>query len=123
MGCATCHGVQAPTLAGLYMSKVDIVGGGTINADEDYLPRIDPRLWAQKSSKATPTSCPAIRGQITEEQLFDLISYIKSLQNSVDQIHISPDRPLTPAINHADPMEQDNYAKPVQQAPSQEMFK
>jgi cytochrome c oxidase subunit II len=122
MGCTVCHGVQAPTLAGLYMSKVDIAGGGTIVADDDYL-RESILDSGAKIVKGYTAIMPSYRGQITEEQLFDLITYIKSLQYPADQIKVSPDRPLTPAINHAAPMEQDNFPEPKQEAPSQEMFK
>ncbi|HEY1686134.1 MAG TPA: cytochrome c oxidase subunit II [Tepidisphaeraceae bacterium] len=117
LGCGTCHGVQAPTLAGLYMTKVDLAGGGTVTADEDYL-RESILDSGAKIVKGYPAIMPSFRGQITEEQLFDLIGYIKSLQNPANQINISPDRPLTPAINHAAPMEQDNFPVQHQEAPA-----
>lgn len=122
LGCTVCHGVQAPTLAGLYMSKVELAGGGTVTADEEYL-RESILESGAKIVKGYPAVMPSYRGQITEEQLFDLISYIKSLQNPADQINVSPDRPLTPTINHATPTEQDTAGPRVQEAPSQGMFK
>jgi cytochrome c oxidase subunit 2 len=122
MGCTVCHGVQAPTLAGLYMTKVDLAGGGTVIADDDYL-RESILDSGAKIVKGYTAIMPSYRGQITEEQLFDLITYIKSLQYPVDQIKISPDRPLTPAINHSAPADQDNFPVQKQEAPSQDMFK
>jgi cytochrome c oxidase subunit 2 len=122
MGCTTCHGVQAPTLAGLYMTKVDLAGGGTVIADDDYL-RESILDSGAKIVKGYTAIMPSYRGQITEEQLFDLISYIKSLQYPADQLKISPDRPLTPAINHGAPAAQDNFPETKQEAPSQGLFK
>lgn len=108
LGCITCHGVQAPTLAGLYRSKVQLEDGSTIVADEDYL-RESIMDSGAKIVKGYAAIMPSYRGQITEDQLIDLISYIKSLRYPADQINISPDRPLTPAINHGSPEMSDPF--------------
>ena len=82
-GCVACHGQRAPTLAGLYMSKVQYYeNGGTqlkeTIADEDYLREsiLEP---AAKLVPGFGPIMPSFRGQLTEEQVFDLVEYIKTL--------------------------------------------
>ena len=57
--CDTCHGQRAPTLAGLYMSKVPLDDGRTVIADDDYLRESIPSIRKPSSSLAMATSCPA----------------------------------------------------------------
>jgi cytochrome c oxidase subunit 2 len=77
-GCATCHGQRAPTLAGLYMSLVKLNDGRTVLADETYLREsiVDPRA---KIVAGYEPIMPTFQGQLSEEQIFDLIEYMKSL--------------------------------------------
>lgn len=79
LNCYTCHGVQAPTLAGLYGGQVRLADGSTVTADESYL-RESILDSTAKTVAGYPPIMPSFRGQITEEQLFDLIAYIKSLK-------------------------------------------
>jgi len=78
-GCIACHGQRAPTLAGLYNSRVQLQDGSVVVADENYLRRsiLDP---TNQIVAGFPPIMPSYRGQLSEEQLFQLISYIKSLQ-------------------------------------------
>lgn len=77
-GCSACHGQRAPTLAGLYMTKVPLDNGSTVVADDDYLREsiIEP---AAKVVAGYPPIMPSYRGQLSEEQLMQLVAYIKSL--------------------------------------------
>jgi cytochrome c oxidase subunit 2 len=77
-GCIACHGVRAPTLAGLYMSKVVLDNGRTVIADDTYLHEsiVEP---AAKLVAGYGPIMPSFQGQLSEEQIFDLIEYIKSL--------------------------------------------
>jgi cytochrome c oxidase subunit II len=77
-GCSACHGQRAPSLAGLYMSRVKLNDGSTVLADETYLRQsiVEP---AAKLVAGYGTIMPTFQGQLTEEQIFDLIEYIKSL--------------------------------------------
>ncbi|HZZ43533.1 MAG TPA: cytochrome c oxidase subunit II, partial [Tepidisphaeraceae bacterium] len=77
-GCAQCHGQIAPTLAGLYGRKVLLQDGTTVTADSDYLRESILNAPAKIVQGYTP-SMPSYRGQVSEEQLSDLIAYIKSL--------------------------------------------
>ena len=82
-GCAACHGQRAPTLAGLYMSKVKLDDGRVVVADEAYLREsiLEP---AAKLVAGFGPIMPSFRAQLNEEQIFDLIEYIKSLGVAMD---------------------------------------
>lgn len=104
-GCAVCHGERAPTLAGLYMTKVQYYeNGGTqpkeTVADDQYLREsiVEP---AAKIVVGYPPVMPTYAGQLSEEQIFDLIEYIKSLgaaQNTAGQ-NGSSGQPATQPVN------------------------
>jgi cytochrome c oxidase subunit 2 len=80
-GCASCHGQQAPTLAGLYGSTVSLEGGGSVKADDNYLREsiLNP---SAKIVAGYPPIMPTFKGQISEEQLLQIIAYIHSLKDA-----------------------------------------
>ncbi len=88
LGCITCHGVHAPTMAGLYMRKqrVNLPDGGSeeVVADEQYL-RESILNSTNKIVQNYAPIMPSYRGQLSEEQLMDLVAYIKSLKNSPER--------------------------------------
>jgi cytochrome c oxidase subunit II len=81
LGCLTCHGAQAPTMAGLFGSNVELENGGRVVADEHYLRRsiMDSTADIVKGYKPI---MPSFRGQVSEEQLASLIAYIKALRDT-----------------------------------------
>ncbi|MGH7176032.1 MAG: cytochrome c oxidase subunit II [Tepidisphaeraceae bacterium] len=82
LGCNTCHGQRGPTMAGLYGRHVQVTEDGvlkTVVADDAYL-REAILNAPQKLTVGFPAIMPSYRGQVTEEQLFQLIEYIKSLK-------------------------------------------
>jgi cytochrome c oxidase subunit II len=88
LGCATCHGVQAPSLAGLYGSQVRYTewraGTGQVKqttADEQYLRESILESTAKIVEGYQPIM-PSFRSQVSEEQVLDLIAYIKSLKTA-----------------------------------------
>jgi cytochrome c oxidase subunit 2 len=81
-GCNTCHGERAPTLAGLYMSKVTLSDGSTVIADENYL-RESIEYSTAKLVQGYPAIMPGYRQYLTEEQINDLIAYIKTLGTGI----------------------------------------
>jgi cytochrome c oxidase subunit 2 len=89
LGCITCHGSVAPTMAGLFGTTVRLQDGGTVVADENYL-RESILDSTDKIVAGYAPIMPSFRGQISEEQLMQLISYIKSLRDPAEQ-----DRPNT----------------------------
>ena len=77
-GCVTCHAARAPTMAGLYGRMVQLEGGGTVLADENYL-RESILYPSARMVRGYPPIMPSYRGQLTEEQVMQLVAYIKSL--------------------------------------------
>jgi|SRR5579863_861174 len=81
-GCITCHGTgKGPSYAGLYGKPVLLSDGQTVIADDNYLREsiLDP---SAKIVKGYTAIMPTFRGQLTEEQILQLIAYIKSLGNA-----------------------------------------
>jgi cytochrome c oxidase subunit 2 len=77
--CHTCHGQQAPTMAGLYGSQRQLADGTSVVADDAYL-RESILNSPAKLVAGYPPLMPSYRGQLSEEQLVQLIEYIKSLK-------------------------------------------
>ncbi|MCA9972298.1 MAG: cytochrome c oxidase subunit II [Anaerolineales bacterium] len=85
LGCSSCHAQaddesRGPTLAGVYGSQVLLAGGQTVLADAAYL----RESILQPSAKIVATYqdiMPPFAGQVSEEALLALISYIQSLQD------------------------------------------
>ena len=80
-GCNQCHGQNAPTLAGLYNSKVQLDDGTTVIADEEYL-RTSITNPAAQIVAGYGRLMPSYRGQLNEQQLNDLIAYMRSLASA-----------------------------------------
>ena len=80
--CVNCHATGArqrcPQLGGLYGTDVPLEGGATAKFDETYIREsiINPNA---KIVRGYPAVMPTYRGQLSEEQILDLIAYIKSL--------------------------------------------
>jgi cytochrome c oxidase subunit 2 len=87
--CVTCHAagvgglVLGPSLAGLFGKAVQLQTGETVTADESYL----------RESILNPTAkivvgyqplMPTYQGQISEDELFQLIAYIRSLEQATE---------------------------------------
>jgi cytochrome c oxidase subunit II len=79
-GCVTCHAAQAPSMARLYQSRQRLTDGSEVVADENYLRESILNSTAKIVAGYQPIM-PSFRGQISEEQLGDVIAYIKSLQD------------------------------------------
>ena len=79
LGCTTCHGQRAPTLAGLYATQVLLNDNTTVVADDNYL-RESILDSTAKIVAGYPPIMPSYRGQVSEEQLIQLLAYIKSLK-------------------------------------------
>jgi cytochrome c oxidase subunit 2 len=79
MGCAMCHGAGlAPALEGIFGSSVQLANGKRVLADEAYMREsiLNPR--AQLVAGYAPIM-PTFQGQLSEEDLTQLVAYIKSL--------------------------------------------
>ena len=81
-GCGQCHDLggsqRGPSLVGLYGSKVTLKDGRTTVADDIYLRKsiINP---SEDIAEKYQQVMPSYKGQLTEEQLLQLIAYIRSL--------------------------------------------
>lgn len=77
-GCITCHGTgKGPPFAGLYGHPVKLATGETVVADDAYL-REAILFPSAQIVAGYPALMPTFKGQITEEQLLEIIAYIKS---------------------------------------------
>jgi cytochrome c oxidase subunit 2 len=85
LGCFTCHRSdslrRAPVLAGLFGRPVQLTTGAVVIADETYLREsiLDP---AAKIVLGYQPIMPTFRGRVGEEQILQLIAYIKSLEGA-----------------------------------------
>jgi len=114
-GCAACHGQRAPTLAGLYNTMVTLDNGEKVLADDDYLREsiIEP---AAKVVAGFPPIMPSYRGQLSEEQIMDLVAYIRSLGAAAAESGVRT-VPATQPINGQFPDHVPNYP-PARQPPA-----
>jgi cytochrome c oxidase subunit 2 len=82
LGCVACHVPSGsglgPPLVGLFGSPVKLTTGQTIPADEAYIREsiLDPQA---KIVAGYQPIMPPFRGQVSEDQLVQLLAYIKSL--------------------------------------------
>lgn len=79
-GCVSCHDGSSsvgPSLSGLYGQAVVLANGAKVRADENYLRRaiLEPNSEIVRGYQGV---MPTFQGQLSEEQLIKLISYIKS---------------------------------------------
>ncbi len=83
LGCASCHGANAeggrgPALLGLYGNNVVLNNGQTVRADEGYSRESILNPQAKIVTGFGPIM-PSFQGQLSEEQLLQLVAYVKSL--------------------------------------------
>ena len=82
--CSTCHlpsGTgKGPSLLGVYGSGVRLQDGRTVLADDDYVREsiLSPQA---KLVAGYPPDMPSFQGRFTEEQVTQLIAYVRSLSS------------------------------------------
>jgi cytochrome c oxidase subunit 2 len=80
--CSSCHRDDAqargPQLKGLFGKSVELQGGGRVIADESYIRESIVRPQA-KIVNGFPPLMPTFQGLVSEEQLLQLIAYVRSL--------------------------------------------
>jgi cytochrome c oxidase subunit 2 len=82
LACSTCHAEEnrgrGPTLAGVYGKEVRLDNGTTVVADDVYIREsiLNPRA---KTVIGYPAIMPTFQGQVSEEQILQLVAYIKSI--------------------------------------------
>lgn len=84
LGCASCHaggkGQRGAVLEGIFGKDVKLSNGQTVVVDDEYLRNsiLNP---ASQIVEGYQPIMPTFKGQVTEEQLVQLVAYIKSLSN------------------------------------------
>jgi len=82
MGCQNCHGAEdtprAPSLYGLLGRRVTFDNGGAMVADEDYIRNAILRPYDHLVAGYDKTM-PTYDGQLSEDEVLNLIAYIKAL--------------------------------------------
>lgn len=80
--CNTCHkeepGARGPSLAGIFGQTVPLKGGGTVVVDESYIREsiLEPKAKIVAGHRPI---MPTFEGQLSEDEIFQIIAYIKSL--------------------------------------------
>jgi uncharacterized membrane protein len=81
-GCAACHmqgtAQLGPQLAGIYGSTQELADGTSVVVDDAYL-RTSILHPAQQVVKGYAPAMPSFEGKLTEEQLAELIAYLRSM--------------------------------------------
>jgi cytochrome c oxidase subunit 2 len=82
LGCSGCHMgnsvVRSPPLEGVFGKPVPLQTGGTVTADEGYI-RDSILLPNSQIVAGYQPVMPSFQGHVTEEEVLELVAYIKSL--------------------------------------------
>jgi len=83
LGCASCHGAngeggRGPTLAGIFGNNQTLQTGEIVRVDEGYIRESILNPQAKLVTGFGPIM-PTFQGQVSEDQMVQLIAYIKSL--------------------------------------------
>jgi cytochrome c oxidase subunit 2 len=85
LGCSSCHlstdQGRGPSLDGLYGKRVALEGGGVLIADDAYIEESILKPAAKVTLGYEPTM-PTFQGQISEEGIFQIIAYLRSLKKT-----------------------------------------
>lgn len=108
LGCASCHGANAeggrgPALLGMFGSKVVLNNNQSVTADESYLRESILNPQAKIVTGFGPIM-PSFQGQLTEEQLLEVVAYVKSLSTAKPEVPTG--KPATTATPMAQPAKQ-----------------
>src|SRR5687767_8892770 len=84
LGCTSCHGAngeggRGPVLAGLFGRQTPLASGESVVANEAYIRESITNPQAKLVAGFGPIM-PTFQGQVTEDQLVQLVAFIKSLQ-------------------------------------------
>jgi cytochrome c oxidase subunit 2 len=104
LACISCHGdpsergagPRAPSLRGVYGSKVKLNDGQSVTADDGYLREsvLDP---GAKIVAGYDNIMPTFQGVVSEDQLLQLLAYIKSIGSQPAQDTPGEAGPAAPA--------------------------
>ena len=93
LACVTCHldngQGRGPVLRGLYGKQILLTGGQTVTMDDAYIRESILTPQAKVVAGFTPIM-PTFQGLVTEEQLLQLIAYVKSLTDNTATGPVTP---------------------------------
>ena len=94
LGCASCHGAngeggRGPTLAGIFGKNQPLQTGESVRVDENYIRESILNPQAKIVAGFGPIM-PTFQGQVSEDQIMQLVAFIKSL-------HATGETPATAA--------------------------
>jgi cytochrome c oxidase subunit 2 len=102
--CVSCHSAderaRAPVLEDLYLSRVRLKDGSSVNADERYL-RESILYPSRKIVEGWEDIMPSFKGQVSEEEVVEMIAFIKTLRpgQTPRRVESYPPPVTTPPIN------------------------
>jgi cytochrome c oxidase subunit 2 len=98
LACANCHKTdgtgRCPILTGLFGRTVQLAGGGTVKADEAYIRESILHPQAKVVAGYEPIM-PTFQGLVTEEDVLQLVEYIKSIGPKPAEATSTPARGAT----------------------------
>jgi cytochrome c oxidase subunit 2 len=108
LGCVSCHGAngeggRGPALVGLFGRQVFLNTGQTLKAEESYIRESILNPQAKLVNGFGPIM-PTFQGQVTEEQVLQLMAFIKSLQVNTPQQTTPGPNPATKPTTTATPV-------------------
>ncbi|MHB1033087.1 MAG: cytochrome c oxidase subunit II [Pirellulales bacterium] len=101
--CASCHSAdadaRAPVLEELFDTTVVLADGSAVKADENYL-RESIIYPSAKIVAGYENIMPTFKGQVDEEDIFELIAFIKALKRgqTPERVETFPPPATTPTI-------------------------
>jgi cytochrome c oxidase subunit 2 len=115
LACNTCHksdgSGRGPRLEGVFSSTVRLDNGQTVKADESYIRESILDSQAKiVAGYARPSLMPTFQSVVNEEQLSELLAYIKSL---------GPQEGATGTAGPSDATQPGNATKPGAAKPSE----
>ncbi|HEX7335135.1 MAG TPA: cytochrome c oxidase subunit II [Pyrinomonadaceae bacterium] len=107
LGCASCHGAngeggRGPTLVGIFGNNQTLQTGVTVRVDETYVRESILNPQAKLVTGFGPIM-PTFQGQVSEDQLVQLIAYIKSLHVGGEALPVRAASPSPTATPGASP--------------------
>jgi cytochrome c oxidase subunit 2 len=108
LGCASCHGAsgeggRGPTLTGVFGKDAQLQTGESVRIDEGYIRESIVNPQAKLVIGFGPIM-PTFQGQVSEDQMMQLVAYIKSLQGGAEiPARAASPSPAAPARPGASP--------------------
>ncbi len=114
--CVSCHSAnehaRAPVLEDVYGTRVALDNGSTVIANEDYIREsiLNP---GAKIVAGWHNIMPTFKGQVSEEEIIELIAFMRSLHRGQTPTRVEsyPPPVTTPQIRPQEPREQKEQAR------------